>query len=77
MARHGYIHCPACVKEADNIEGESPRTYARYEVCFSDNTIIISCIRHEKVFWDFDINAFLNFIKQKEQQEVQEEVTTH
>ena len=62
----GYIHCPDCVKEVNNIEGESPRNYARYEICLTKKGIEASCIRHEKKFYSFDINEFLEFMQREQ-----------
>ena len=58
---NGYVHCPDCMKEVKSIEGESPRKYARYEFCITDNGFEVSCIRHNKKFYDFNIVEFAEF----------------
>lgn len=45
LAIHTYLHCGMCLREKP--PGISPRTYARFEVGWTDRGLQMWCVRHE------------------------------
>ena len=69
-----YVHCPTCLEELEYLKKvggkgfkkyreNTPRTYSRLEFAITPIGFQLTCVRHDKVVYDFKISEYLQHME--------------